>query len=129
MRCTKCNRTKTGRHYSYRKTICNLCYKKSPAYRKTRDRYLRATYGISIELYEAMLTYSGGKCWICGGKSGGKNLAVDHNHRNGRVRGLLCKRCNTTIARWKDDAETMQRAANYIRGDGQIVEEIIEWLT
>ena len=100
IKCSRCSRTKTKRNFSYRKTVCNKCYKESPAYRKARDGYLKRTYGITIDEYDLLLASQSGGCAICGGRSGGKNLAVDHDHSTGQVRGLLCKRHNTAIARW-----------------------------
>lgn len=47
-------------------------------------------YGITAEDYEALLRYQGGRCYICRRKPGKKRLAVDHDHRTGEVRGLLC---------------------------------------
>lgn len=69
--------------------------------RKRRDALRK--YGISYEQYLAMLELQGGKCAICattepkgnGGKNG--NFAVDHDHETGRVRALLCHRCNIGI--------------------------------
>lgn len=72
-----------------------------------RDCSLRKSYGISLKKYETMLTHQRGVCAICGisyaHKSGDvlQPLVVDHNHTSGKVRGLLCSRCNTTLGRFE----------------------------
>jgi hypothetical protein len=114
VKCSRCNRTKTKRNFSYRKTVCNKCYKESPAYQKARDGYLKRTYGITVDEYDRLLAAQSGGCAICGGQSGGKNLAVDHDHSTGEVRGLLCKRHNTAIARWLKTPDELQAASSHI---------------
>lgn len=52
------------------------------------------TYGLSADEYDAMLAAQGGRCAICRARPKSKRLAVDHDHRTGEVRGLLCSRCN-----------------------------------
>lgn len=117
-KCSTCNRTKRPGLFSYRKTICNTCYKRSPAYTAQRDRYLRTTYGITAIEYDLLLQTFEGRCWICDGKSGGKHLAVDHNHTNGRVRGLLCKNCNSILARIRNRPEVARNMELYLQSDG-----------
>ena len=69
-----------------------------------RSRYnkawkLKHRYGITLEQYEAMVEEQGNCCKICGKhRSAQKNdLAVDHCHRTGAVRSLLCVRCNAIL--------------------------------
>ena len=57
---------------------------------------LRRAFGLTLEEYDAMLKKQRGKCAICGGKEW-RNLAVDHNHETGAVRGLLCSVCNKNL--------------------------------
>jgi hypothetical protein len=66
---------------------------------KFRERNLRQLYGISAQQYAAMLTAQGGRCAICRtDKPGGaRRFPVDHCHTTGKVRGLLCVRCNANL--------------------------------
>lgn len=69
-----------------------------------RDQWLRADYGITLADYEAMWAWQGGRCAICLRDPGVKMpLAVDHDHRTDRVRGLLCSPCNSVLGRLNDD--------------------------
>ena len=59
-------------------------------------RGIKSRFGVSEVEYMAMLESQGGVCAICG-KKNTKRLAVDHDHNTGKVRGLLCGKCNTTL--------------------------------
>jgi hypothetical protein len=124
-KCVKCNRTKTARNFSYRKHICNKCYKEGDAYRNVRDSYLQKNYGLSIDEYDLLLRSQGNGCAICGGKSGGKNLAVDHDHKSGEVRGLLCKRHNSAIARWIRNADEAYQTYWYFNNGAKAVQRVL----
>ena len=85
---------------------------------KSRRHYmLMGSYGITEEQYLAMLESQRHTCWICGETNGKTNLAVDHDHLTGDVRGLLCTRCNTAIGSLRDDPELCRRAAIYLEGE------------
>lgn len=77
-------------------------------------------YGITWEDYRQILDDQQGVCAICQIEcSTGKNLAVDHCHETGEVRGLLCSNCNTAIGKFKDSTKNLQRAIDYLqRKDG-----------
>lgn len=82
-----------------------------------RMRRLLADYGITAEQYEAMLAAQGDGCAICGddgSTSRGGLLHVDHCHRSGAVRGLLCESCNLALGKFKDDSALLRRAAEYL---------------
>jgi hypothetical protein len=75
---------------------CEKEYRDSPT---VRSAYLHKHYGISHEEYAQMLKAQGGVCMLCKQKEHGtKKLAVDHDHTTGRVRGLLCSKCNVFLA-------------------------------
>jgi hypothetical protein len=98
------------------------------------DAYLRRKFGITLERYNAMLAEQGGICAICGesptvGNSGrwtkrrrrpaDPKLVVDHDHVTGKVRGLLCGRCNTGIGFLKDDTVIVRFALKYLEERGE----------
>ncbi len=77
-------------------------------------------YGLTYQEYRALMERQGGVCALCrqewrgwGGRTG---LHVDHCHRTGRVRGLLCGDCNTALGRFGDDPVLLRRAAEYLEG-------------
>lgn len=93
-------------------------------YRKRRPRNVRSTvlkkhYGIDLEQWEAIYAAQGGVCAICKTCERDKNgryanLAVDHCHTTGVVRGLLCNSCNRAIGLLKDSPSTARAAALYL---------------
>ncbi|MBE3042995.1 endonuclease VII domain-containing protein [Candidatus Bathyarchaeota archaeon] len=54
-------------------------------------------------------------CVICGGTNGKKRLAVDHDHRTGVIRGLLCNRCNQALGLMRDSYELLTNAIKYLQ--------------
>jgi hypothetical protein len=83
---------------------------------KARESKLRVKFGITPEAYEALLQRQGGVCAICAkAETTGRRLAVDHCHKTGRIRGLLCALCNTAIGKLGDSPELVERALNYLR--------------
>lgn len=83
---------------------------RSPETRK--DGKLRSKYRISLREFEAMLSKQGGGCAICGG---GGPFCVDHCHRLGMVRGLLCRKCNTGLGMLQDSATLVLKAHEYLK--------------
>lgn len=83
-----------------------------------RDLMLRNNYGIGLEDYKAMYVSQNGKCAICDthcpdhGKMG---LVVDHCHKKGHVRKLLCTHCNKGIGQFKENTEILLKAIEYLK--------------
>lgn len=117
-RCTGCLEWKTWEHFARKKSghegysaRCKLCHNRSqasarrvkgePVRRAERARRGRtganykARYGIDREEFEQRARAQGGACAICGNDE--KRLVVDHNHSTGKVRDLLCDRCNRAV--------------------------------
>lgn len=102
---TRSRNTPDGRAYNCRE--CRAAQK--------RDR----RYGLSAGEYDAMLEEQGGVCRICKKTClSGQRLSVDHNHTTGEVRALLCRKCNSGIANFCDNAMTIRNAAYYLAAYG-----------
>lgn len=83
--------------------------------RKTKSYWLKHTYGIDIEQYEAMLEGQQGLCACCGtDEPTGYNWHVDHCHSTGKVRSLLCSRCNQGIGLFDEDPVKLTKAIEYL---------------
>lgn len=107
-------------------------YKK--AYIKRKDRYgsllsllkVCESRGITLDDYQRMLEKQNNKCAICNEQETRKNphsdgvlrLCIDHCHKTGKVRGLLCHSCNTALGKFKDSAILMYRAIRYLKTVG-----------
>lgn len=85
-----------------------------------RDYQLLRKFGLTREEYDRMLAGQGGCCAICGSTdTGSKNkgqFSVDHDHVSGKVRGLLCTRCNTGLGLFRDSCEFLGKAITYLEG-------------
>ncbi len=98
-------------------------------YRKRRpdvmkNIVLKKNFKITLEDYQSMERDQNGVCKICKQPETKldhrtkqpRALAVDHCHKTGKVRGLLCSDCNTAIGLLKDDVHLMQTAIDYVSG-------------
>ena len=75
-------------------------------------------YGIDVPDYERMLEEQNGGCWICGKQPTGKRaLDIDHDHKTGKVRGLLCSNHNRAIGLLGDDIRALVKALDYLVKD------------
>ena len=83
---------------------------------KAKDKRLQTHFGITIDEYIAIYNQQNGCCGICKRpRSDFKNsLAVDHNHKTGLVRGLLCMVCNRALGKFLDNDGNVANAAEYI---------------
>jgi hypothetical protein len=91
----------------------------NPEQRRISSRrcQLKMQYGITPEQYDEMLIAQDGKCEICKtDKPTGKwkVFAVDHCHKTGNIRGLLCNECNRGMGLLRDDPELLIKAAEYL---------------
>lgn len=90
-----------------------------------RKRDLMKLYGLRLDQYETMWYGQGGVCALCLRPEKQRRLAVDHDHKTGRVRGLLCWWCNNKVLAYRNTAEMFQRAVEYLRStfDGRLLPE------
>ncbi|MGE3806555.1 MAG: endonuclease domain-containing protein [Gemmataceae bacterium] len=138
--CSKCKRIlpvaafskKANDAHLYRSS-CRECLNRQRAVRYMTT--LLKGHGLTDAEYRSMLEAQGGRCVICRSKcraSSGKArtsyrfLRIDHSHRSGAVRGLLCDKCNLGIGNFDDDPMRLERAAAYLkRHDDNIVDYTI----
>ena len=112
---------------------CKECFRKRQAsyrekpvaFAKAKARYYLTNYGITAQEYDQMHSNQQGLCAICKKPETGlhqsakpKALSVDHNHQTGRVRGLLCVKCNQGIGLLQDDASVIASALDYLQHHG-----------
>lgn len=85
-----------------------------------RNATLKAKYGLRISDYDRIHAAQGGGCAICGAKDSkvGHGLHVDHDHVSGKVRGLLCQPCNTSLGKMDDCPARLRKAALYLERGG-----------
>lgn len=121
--CSKCGLEKDidefSKHKSKRdglRSYCKTCQSRKNRNYKTGDYFLVTRFGINHLDYNSLFNKQEGKCAICGTPQSNikKSLAVDHDHKTGRIRGLLCSNCNVAIGLFKDDLEVLQKAIIYL---------------
>lgn len=80
-----------------------------------REAELKRLYDITLKDYVKIFDQQNGVCAICLQKcKTKKSLSVDHDHKTGKVRGLLCNRCNRAIGMFQDNPDILDRAKRYI---------------
>lgn len=93
------------------------------SYRNDRNKHLKKRYGITLDDYNKMWEQQKGLCFLCEkpeaifNRRRTKVLAVDHNHKTGKIRSLLCMKCNTAIGQIDDNPIILMKLLNYLRGD------------
>jgi hypothetical protein len=86
---------------------------------RNRDYYanywLLSAYGITLAEYNVIFSSQSGLCKICNGEQqSGRRLSVDHDHETGRIRGLLCIKCNSFIGMAQENPDILHRAIEYL---------------
>lgn len=86
-----------------------------------RKNKLKSQYGITLDEYDLIFDEQGGLCAICGKAEESRNnqgvigrLQVDHDHETGKVRGLLCQKCNRGLGFFDDNISKLINAAKYL---------------
>jgi|GEM_PF-1822130 len=123
-RCSNCHQVKpleefgrSSRAYGQgRDYRCTICLRE-----RSRRRNIKTCYGITLEQFNQILSAQGGGCLICHSIDGGtrhgrkKRMAVDHCHKTGKIRGILCPRCNLAIGLFREHPGSLQRAFLYLQ--------------
>ena len=102
-----------GRHLKIKREYNNASEHKIYA----KNHKLQSRYGISLEEYNQKITAQDSKCAICGIElDGGKNTHLDHDHKTGKNRGVLCVGCNSGLGNFKDSLQALEFACEYLKG-------------
>lgn len=80
---------------------------------KNRNGRLKQDYGITLQEYNELCKKQSNICPICLMKQ--ELLVVDHDHKTGKVRGLLCSSCNKALGFLKDNTGLLERAIGYLK--------------
>jgi len=125
--CPSCGETNITKFYVDKKgrrtnKSCRECCKKQCVdrwhSRSQLDRQASRAYkyGITVNDFKQMFNTQKGKCAICNEEPKTKRgLHVDHDHKTGKVRGLLCHGCNVALGSFKEDVNLLNKAVEYIR--------------
>ncbi|MEU7998556.1 endonuclease domain-containing protein [Micromonospora sp. NPDC049060] len=107
--------TKSSGRHSYCKPCHNARGRETVQrlYGGTREYHLRRRYGIGEKEFQELLAEQGGVCAICGTAD---PQHLDHDHRTGWVRGILCFNCNGGLGQFRDDRSRLAGAITYLRG-------------
>lgn len=137
-KCSKCKTSKGTHEFGNRSASkdgltakCSLCLSakaiqnRSTKSDKKRGYNLKSRFDISIEDYNVIFLKQGGKCAICIKSESSKDkegkikwLSTDHNHKTGKIRGLLCYSCNTGLGKLGDSVKTLRSAIKYLNKRG-----------
>lgn len=108
----------------YTRLRCPVCLKKDkraykqPSAQARKASHIKHKYKLSIEWFQNLIKEQENKCAICRIDFDGTRTAarpcIDHDHTSGKVRGLLCHRCNTGLGMFKDERELLFAAADYL---------------
>lgn len=85
---------------------------RNPTYKLDRSRLVK--FGLSVDELQKLRDSQNGVCAGCMTDLSTAKECVDHSHKTGKVRGLLCNSCNVSIGRLREDAQTLRRLANYL---------------
>ena len=128
--CVTCKLTKEKNCFHKHKGLadglhkqCKICRKEYATRRKDiiasqqRKYKLKSTFGISSKQYDELLKEQNNLCAICNIHQSRlkRAMAVDHCHKTGKVRGLLCSNCNTGIGNLRDSIKLLERAIEYLK--------------
>ena len=89
----------------------------SPEFKiQMRNRNLISKFGITLDQYNEIFLKQQGKCAICetDKPKGRGSLHVDHDHKTGKIRGLLCHNCNVGLGNFKESIDIFKKAAIYL---------------
>ena len=81
-----------------------------------RANRLKKRYGLTPDDYNKLLEYQGFSCKICGKPWTFELPCVDHDHKTGNIRGLLCNACNALLGFAEDNTTILLKSIQYLKG-------------
>lgn len=105
--CKQCGRLLSDLNFSSKQSICKYC---------RRVKRLKQIYNLTDEEYIKMWKEQDGKCKLCEKKLD-KYLDVDHNHKTGEIRGLLCRGCNLMLDEMLESNVTEGKLKEYLKNE------------
>jgi len=100
------------KHRRPRRSVVEVAYCKKLGITPRRVYDAQREYGLTPGMLISMHLQQNSKCAICGDES---KLSVDHDHRTGKVRQLLCSMCNRMLGMASDNIGILENAAAYLR--------------
>lgn len=79
-----------------------------------RKHNLKSKYGLSLDQFDEMVIRQNHKCAICGSILKEKKRCVDHDHKTGKIRGILCAKCNLSLGFIENKTEFVKKAGDYL---------------
>jgi hypothetical protein len=130
--CTSCGEDKDVGQFYVRKgkprPSCKACqkeyereYRERTGYSRNWEHHLKSKYGITGQDYHDMAAAQNHVCAVCNRPetityaNKTRRLAVDHDHRTGKVRGLLCAKCNVMLGYARENSDYLASAMMYLR--------------
>lgn len=101
------NQVRRVKNYQERNKSTVLEYSRKTEYRGRK-------YGLARGEFEEMFAEQEGRCKLCGSPTDSADMHIDHDHRTGLVRGLLCRSCNAGLGMFHDNPEELRKAIAYI---------------
>lgn len=136
--CRKCGIEKPLTEYSFKRPKnrkpglqprCKSCakedtqlWKEQQSSKRLKDLYYKRTYGMSLDEFSMLLETQQNKCKLCYRDVtieglGPDRAVVDHCHKDGHVRGILCNECNRALGYFHDNIQALENAVDYLRSD------------
>lgn len=81
---------------------------------RLKNKELTQKYNITLNEWTELLEKQGSRCAICNTENLTGKWHTDHHHGSGRVRGILCSRCNLALGLLKDNPTVLRAAADYV---------------
>jgi hypothetical protein len=122
--CTHCKKFKPKQKFNNRRkrkaSWCKHCLRENQKnYRRTpegkiwlQQRHRQEAYGLDPMTYQLLCLSQNNLCLVCKKQ---KSLTVDHCHKTGKIRGLLCCLCNSGIGHLQDSPSLLKQAIQYLQ--------------